>query len=124
MDFLINLLLCYLPPRWRRRWGQEKSPPLARAAMFTGLLQAATALLFYIAGFIGYLPEAWIAPAAWMEYIFRPMALLLGYLFLEGLIRFVVGLVTGEAVGLFLLYPIAWTHSALTGWKVERALAR
>ncbi|MGH9804808.1 MAG: hypothetical protein ACRD4D_06525 [Candidatus Acidiferrales bacterium] len=122
MDFLVHLLLCYLPPRWRRRWGQAESPQLGRAALLTGLLQAAAALLVYAAGFIGYLPESWMPRLAWMEYMFSPTALVLAYLILEGVVRGLVGLVTGEAIGLFLLYPFAWAHTALTGWKVERAL--
>ena len=44
MDFIVNLLLCYLPARWRRRWGQEESPPLAaldQALVLGGLALAA-----------------------------------------------------------------------------------
>jgi len=122
VDWLANLLLCYLPPRYRRRWGQEESPQLGRAALLTGLLQAAVALFFYVAGFVGYLPEAWIPRMAWMEYLFSPTALLLGYLVFEGVVRFLVGLATGEAVGLFLLYPIAWAHAAFGGWQAAAAL--
>ncbi|MGH8458165.1 MAG: hypothetical protein ACRESV_02340, partial [Nevskiales bacterium] len=122
MDFFLNLLLCYLPPRWRRRWGQPESPPLARAAFLTGLVQAVAALLLFISGFIGFLPQSWMPRLAWMEFLVTPQALVLAYLTFEGIIRMLVGLVTGEAVGLFLLYPFAWAQAALTGWKAERVL--
>jgi hypothetical protein len=122
VDLLANLLLSFLPARWRRRWGPEESQQLGRAAFLTGLVRAVAALLFYVAGFIGYLPESWMPRLAWLEYVFTPTALVLSYLIVEGVIRLLVGLVTGEAIGLFVLYPFAWAHAALTGWKAERAL--
>ncbi|MGH9863149.1 MAG: hypothetical protein ACRD35_06975 [Candidatus Acidiferrales bacterium] len=122
LGFLASIVLSFLPPRYRRRWRHEESVQLGNAAGVSGLLQAVFCLLFYIAGFINYTPEAWIGPLAWMEYALHPSALLLGYFTLEGAVRMLVGLTTGEALATLPLALVAWTHTALERKRAEEAL--
>ena len=122
LGFLASLVLSFLPPRYRRRWRHEESAELGRAAALSGLLQAVVCLLFLIAGFINYAPEAWIAPLAWMEYALHPSGLLLGYFTVEGTVRMLVGFTSGEALGTLPIYVVAWTHTALERRRTEVAL--
>lgn len=95
---------------------------MARATAAAGLFEALVGLVFLIAGFIQYAPEAWVGPLAWMEYAFHPRSLLLGYVFLEGLLRFVVALVSGESLGSFPLYLVVWVQGRRQRRRAEAAL--
>jgi len=122
LGFLASMLLSFLPARYRRRWRHEESVELGRAAAFSGLLQAAVSLLLLIAGFISYLPEAWIGPLAWLEYALHPTSLPLIYLALEGSVRMLVGLTSGEALPTLPLALVAWIHTSVERQRAETAL--
>ncbi len=122
MDFFANLMLSYLPPRYLRRWRDPQSDAMGRATFWSGILQCAVCLLLYIGGFIQYAPDAWIGPLAWMEYAFTPWAILLLYFSVEGLVRWVTGLVASQSVGTLPLYVVAWGQTALERRRAEAAL--
>lgn len=122
LGFLASMALSFLPARYRRRWRHEESVELGRAAALSGLLQAAVCLLFLIAGFISYAPEAWIGPMAWMEYALHPRARLLAYFTLEGTVRMLVGFTSGEALATLPLALVAWIHTAVERKRAQAAL--
>ncbi|MBI2955872.1 MAG: hypothetical protein HYY26_01035 [Acidobacteria bacterium] len=144
--YLAGALLSLLPPRYRRAVGWLPEVHFQKAAFLSGLLQSLGCLIAIIFRYLFFFQhrvmdlggqviargaeEALGAKSVQfamgftttIEYIFHPVTLLLIYFALEGAVRFVAALVTGEIVGTLPLYAVGWAHGRLAGWRAERAL--
>jgi hypothetical protein len=113
MDFLFALLLSVLPPRYRRGYLQNTGRQLLLlAASVTSFLEAVFVCIFYVRGFVEYVPNASIGPAAILEYFFTGKGLLLAFFFLDGAIRLLAA-IAGQALGIIPLYLVSWIHDLL-----------
>ena len=117
MSFLIDLMLSFLPPRYRSAWRHSASGSLVRAAAVSGFLEMVVFGTLYIVGFVtAFTHLAVIGPLAFVEYLFYPKSWPLAFFFFDGTIRWLTSL-SGQAVGSLALYPAAWIH----GWLERRA---
>ena len=115
LNLLRDLLLSYCPEAIRRKAPPSSSLVTLRASIWSGLAQQLLAGLALLLGFRPYF--VWRAHSMAtqiagsnetgqtiavvvivFEYLLHPLSLLLLYLAIEGFIRFVGGLVTGEVV--------------------------
>ena len=120
MDFLRDLLLSFLPPRYRVLWTHTSSGSLVRAAAVSGFLEMVGAGTLYIVGFVtAFAHEDVIGPLAFLEYFFYWKAWPLAFFFADGTSRWLASL-SGQALGTMALYPVAWIH----GWLERRAQRR
>ncbi len=120
MSFLIDLMLSFLPPRYRSAWRHSASGSLVRAAAVSGFLEMVAFGTLYIVGFVSAFTHlAVIGPLAFVEYLFYPKSWPLAFFFFDGTIRWLSSL-SGQAVGSLALYPAAWIH----GWLERRAERR
>ena len=120
MSFLIDLMLSFLPPRYRSAWRHSASGSLVRAAAVSGFLEMVAFGTLYIVGFVSAFTHlAVIGPLAFVEYLFYPKSWPLAFFFFDGTIRWLTSL-SGQAVGSLALYPAAWIH----GWLERRAERR
>ena len=120
MSFLIDLMLSFLPPRYRSAWRHSASGSLVRAAAVSGFLEMVVFGTLYIVGFVtAFTHLAVIGPLAFVEYLFYPKSWPLAFFFFDGTIRWLTSL-SGQAVGSLALYPAAWIH----GWLERRAERR
>lgn len=120
MSFLIDLMLSFLPPRYRSAWRHSASGSLVRAAAVSGFLEMVAFGTLYIVGFVtAFTHLAVIGPLAFVEYLFYPKSWPLAFFFFDGTIRWLTSL-SGQAVGSLALYPAAWIH----GWLERRAERR
>ena len=120
MSFLIDLMLSFLPPRYRSAWRHSASGSLVRAAAVSGFLEMVVFGTLYIVGFVtAFTHLAVIGPLAFVEYLFYPKSWPLAFFFFDGTIRWLSSL-SGQAVGSLALYPATWIH----GWLERRAERR
>jgi len=120
VSFLIDLMLSFLPPRYRSAWRHSASGSLVRAAAVSGFLEMVAFGTLYIVGFVSAFTHlAVIGPLAFVEYLFYPKSWPLAFFFFDGTIRWLTSL-SGQAVGSLALYPAAWIH----GWLERRAERR
>lgn len=120
MSFLLDLMLSFLPPRYRSAWRHSASGSLVRAAAVSGFLEMVAFGTLYIVGFVSAFTHlAVIGPLAFVEYLFYPKSWPLAFFFFDGTIRWLTSL-SGQAVGSLALYPAAWIH----GWLERRAERR
>ena len=120
MSFLIDLMLSFLPPRYRSAWRHSASGSLVRAAAVSGFLEMVAFGTLYIVGFVSAFTHlAVIGPLAFVEYLFYPKSWPLAFFFFDGTIRWLSSL-SGQAVGSLALYPATWIH----GWLERRAERR
>lgn len=122
LGFLASIVLSFLPSRYRRGWRHTESEEMGTATAVSGGMQGFIFLLFFVVGFLDYLPEVGISKLGWLEYIFTPRGVVLGYFALEGVARFVIGLASGEAVGTLPLHLLAWVQERRERKHAERAL--
>lgn len=120
MSFLLDLMLSFLPPRYRSAWRHSASGSLVRAAAVSGFLEMVAFGTLYIVGFVSAFTHlAVIGPLAFVEYLFYPKSWPLAFFFFDGTIRWLSSL-SGQAVGSLALYPATWIH----GWLERRAERR
>jgi len=120
VSFLIDLMLSFLPPRYRSAWRHSASGSLVRAAAVSGFLEMVAFGTLYIVGFVSAFTHlAVIGPLAFVEYLFYPKSWPLAFFFFDGTIRWLSSL-SGQAVGSLALYPATWIH----GWLERRAERR
>jgi len=120
VSFLIDLMLSFLPPRYRSAWRHSASGSLVRAAAVSGFLEMVVFGTLYIVGFVtAFTHLAVIGPLAFVEYLFYPKSWPLAFFFFDGTIRWLSSL-SGQAVGSLALYPATWIH----GWLERRAERR
>jgi len=120
VSFLIDLMLSFLPPRYRSAWRHSASGSLVRAAAVSGFLEMVAFGTLYIVGFVSAFTHlAVIGPLAFVEYLFYPKSWPLAFFFFDGTIRWLTSL-SGQAVGSLALYPAAGIH----GWLERRAERR
>jgi len=120
VSFLLDLMLSFLPPRYRSAWRHSASGSLVRAAAVSGFLEMVAFGTLYIVGFVSAFTHlAVIGPLAFVEYLFYPKSWPLAFFFFDGTIRWLTSL-SGQAVGSLALYPAAWIH----GWLERRAERR
>src|SRR5215510_12738008 len=113
MDFFFALLLSLLPPYYRRTLQRHAGCYLLRGAIVTSLLEIALASVLYARGFIDYTADAYIPPAAFLEYFFSWKGLCFAGLFVDGAVR-LLATMARQALGTFPLYLAAWTHAAVS----------
>ncbi|MBS1842397.1 MAG: hypothetical protein JSS69_10060 [Acidobacteria bacterium] len=110
MNFLFSLLLSFLPPYYRQHYERESQAHILRATVATAFAELILACIFYANGFVNYIPNAAISPAAFLEYFFSWQGLMLAFFFFDGAIRLLAA-VAGQAIGITPLYAIAWIHA-------------
>ena len=70
MNFLLAILLSFLPPYYRRFFACESQAHIIRVAIVTAFLELVFACILYAQGFVEYIRHAVIGPAAFLEYFF------------------------------------------------------
>jgi hypothetical protein len=119
MDFLYALLLSFLPPRYRNSLLQKAGALLVRAALTTAFAEIVVACVLYARGFVDYIPNTWIGPAAFLEYFFTWQGLCLAFVFLDGVVRLLAA-VAGQAVGTIPLYVLARIHKSFEQHRMRK----
>jgi len=119
MDFLLALLLSLLPPRYRNALSHKAGGFLVPAALATAFAEIVIACVLYARGFVDYIPNASIAPAAFLEYFFTWQGLCLAFVFLDGVIRLLAA-VAGQAVGTIPLYVLAWIRDSFERRRLRK----
>jgi len=109
MDFLLALLLSLLPPRYRHSVSHKAGGFVLPAAQTTAFAEIVIASVLYAKGFVDYIPNTWISPAAFLEYLFTWQGFCLAFFFLDGVVR-LLGALAGQAIGVIPLYLLAWIH--------------
>lgn len=112
MDFVFALVLSLLPPYYRRTLQGRAGSYLVRGAIVTSIVEVVFAAIFYARGFIDYARDAYMPPAAFLEYFFTWQGLCLAAFFIDGAIR-LLATFARQALGIFPLYIAAWTQAAL-----------
>lgn len=145
-DFLLGLFLTMLPDRFRKRWSSNFAGDIRTASVVSGLAQALSCVSFaavrYYAFFneqIRLTDERLILGAAQqggdtavramgivflVAYLFRPLTLVLAYFAIEGVVRMLAAVVTGEAVGTLPLYLIDYATAKAKDSAREAAMGR
>ena len=141
LNFFIAIFTSTLPRRYRSRFYDS----FHGAAITSGILETLFALGFYIQNYfaifgiradqlthmilfsgrenITTLDLNGAHVSALMEYIFRPISLVLAYFVLEGMVRFIAVLSTGEIVPTLPLALLAWIHGCLISVPVQSRFA-
>ena len=119
MDFLYALLLSLLPPFYRRTLERHAGSYLVRGALVTALFEIVLSSILYAKGFIEYTAAAYIPQAAVLEYFFTWKGLCFSFFFVDGAVR-LLATVARQALGLFPLYLVAWTHAALSRYNARK----
>ncbi len=146
LTLLISMLLSLLPARWRRGWGEAHAVDLERGALISGLLEAIGCLtafciryIFFLDQRVGNMTMQVIAKNAettldntsiqfgmgfitMLDYMIRPVSLVLIYFTIEGVVRFAASIVSGEVVGTMPLHVTAWARARYQRGAAERAL--
>ncbi|MCI0354343.1 MAG: hypothetical protein L0099_04775, partial [Acidobacteria bacterium] len=142
-----GIFVALLPQRYRR-WVEERGGShLTTAAVASGLLQFLGCLGAVIGRFFLFRQQRmnqWLESEAQgalmgthgqftvglftvLEYVIQPLTLLLLYFTLEGAVRLLAGIVTGEVVGTLPLQGVAWLHGKAEGrwaeWKLGPRIA-
>lgn len=115
MDFLYALLLSFFPPYFRRPYVHKARTHLVRASIATGFIQIVLGAILYARGFIDFIPNSRIRPAASIEYFFSWQGLILAFFFVDGAIRLLAA-VAGQSLGTIPLYVVAWIDE----WRLGR----
>lgn len=135
LDYIAAMLISLLPSRYRK--GYRPGVDLDQGTALSGLLEYASCLVVLFVRYVDFMQrrllgfgaaavargrdEVLAAPSvqygmgfvAMLEFVFHPLSLLLVYLTLEGLVRFLAGAVTRETLGTMPLYLIGWAHERL-----------
>jgi len=112
MDFLLALVLSFLPPQYRGPLTHKTGTHLVRGACITAFGEIVLVSVLYAAGLFDYFPKASIGPAAFLEFFFTWRGLFLAFFFLDGAVRLLVS-IAGQAIGTLPLYAVAWIHGLL-----------
>jgi hypothetical protein len=110
MNFLLAILLSFLPPYYRRFFANESQAHIIRAAIVTAFLELVFACILYAQGFVDYIHHAVIGPAAFLEYFFSWQGLIFAFFFIDGTIRLLAA-IAGQAIGATPIYVAAWLHA-------------
>ena len=119
MEFLFALLLSILPPRYRRAYSHYAGAHLLLATYISSLFELIMACVLYAKGFVEYIPNASIGPAAFLEYFFSAKGFFLALLFLDGAFRLLAA-IAGQSLGSTPLYLLAWIHDSLDRRAVRK----
>jgi len=112
MDFLVALLISFLPPRYRKPFEHKARTHLTRAAQASSFFELVIVAVFYARGLVDYFPSASIGPAAFLEYFFTWQGLILAFFFADGALRLLASF-AGQTLGTMPLYAVAWIHDSL-----------
>ena len=140
LDSVLSMLVSLLPRRWRQWFSTDYDMwPAAAACAISQYVTCVVCLIVYyvsalqrmLEGFAGATvaqgrEEALAVPAvqfgagfaALTQFVFHPLSLLLFYLILEGLVRFLAVVVSHEIIGTMPLYLIGWGCG-----RIKRAVA-
>ena len=145
LTYIADLFICVVPSRYRQWWSQE-SAGFRGPAMVSGIVQF---LVFLVATVVHYLDffqrgvgglgrrlidaggEVALT-ASWVqwgmgfttsfEYLIHPMSFLFGYLMLEGIVRTLAALASGQILPTLPLALVAFAHNRIDAWTAERAM--
>lgn len=143
--YLLGPFLVLLPESYRRRLGGRWDINWTRAALLSGFAQVWVAILLLALRYLDFIRSIiqrygdtmveatgnketleralnTLGPMAWLEYLLQPLTLLLIYFFVEGTVRLLVAVSTGEAVGSLPLYLLELGRTRAVEVKRERAL--
>lgn len=144
--FLVALPCSYLPPRYRPKTNLFDDFDLRPAAAASGVVQTLACAFIAWWSYIAFLdahvkelggvilkhgldeklanPYMQYSMGIWgmFLYLAQPRTLVLIYFAVEGVVRFMPPIITGEVVGTLPLYLVAMLHNRFSRWDAERAL--
>ena len=146
LSFLAGIFLSLLPVRYRQWWEPASTVHFRAATVVSGLIQLLGSVALIIYTYLSFIQErlgsmtdealakggldAVAVPTvqfgmgyfALLEFAFRPLTLLLFYLFLEGAFRLVGAAFIEQILPTLPLHVVAWTQERVEQRQVERAL--
>jgi hypothetical protein len=139
-NFVIGLFLVLLPSRFRHRWFSNWHGNLRTSAMLSGIAQILSALAILVLRYPHFAerqmaqidPRVFIAAAeqsgesavrgfgliVLLAYVIQPLTVLLGYFAIEGVVRLIGAVGTGEVVGTL---PLTLIEKAIYKWSAHQA---
>ena len=145
MAYIVGIFSCLIPARYRRRWFHE-SYGMRGPAILSGILQSFFFLVVWILGYLSSFPtgvramgkvfvdagaegqmtsvavQTWMGLTASASYLVHPVPLLFLYLSIEGIVRAITALTSGEILPTLPLAAVAWMHGRFDRWNGERSL--
>ncbi len=146
LNLIVSVFLSLLPKAWRGSWSTAWDVDLARGALFSGILECvACGILFgfrylrFLDARVGDMTMQVVARDATMalsstsvqfgmgfitllDYMIRPMSVVLMYFSFEGVVRFAAALISDEVVGTMPLHVVAWAQQRASQARAERAM--
>ncbi len=146
LNLIISTLLSLLPKAWRGRWAWRWEVDVVRGAMVCGLLELLGSLAVYGVRYLWFFDrrvgemtvqamgkgaEEGLASSyvqfgmgfvTTLDYMIRPVSMLLMYFCIEGLVRFAAALISDEVVPTLPLQLIALAQQRMSKAAAERAL--
>ncbi len=146
LNLLVSMVLSLLPSRWRRGWGADYAVDLERGALVSGLMQAIGCLIAFCVRYILFLDarvgdmtmklvaknaesvldstsiQFGMGFVTMLDYMVRPISLLLLYFTIEGVVRFTASFVSGEVMSTMPLHVVAWAGERYSQVAAERSL--
>jgi hypothetical protein len=143
--FLLGMVVSYFPARFRRKLGFLEIGDLRTPALISGLIQFVGLLILIILRYPAYVKSHMAVTGMeraqlgamekggeaavmgfgvflLMAYLAHPLTLLLGYFCVEGFVRFLAALVSGEVVPTLPLVGVAWAQGRTQEAAAEKAL--
>ena len=145
-DFILGIFLSLLPARYRQWWEPDSTVHFRGATVASGLIQLLGSIALIVYTYLNFVQErlgsmtdealakggldAVAVPAvqfgmgyiAFLEFAFRPLTLLLLYLFLEGAVRLIGAAFIEQILPTLPLHLVAWAQTRLEQRQAERAL--
>ena len=146
LNLISSMFLSLVPRPWRGRWAWRWEVDLVRGALVSGLLECLGCVAAYGARYLLFLQDRVgdmamqvIAKNAesvldarsvqfgmgfitMLDYMIRPVSMLLMYFVVEGLVRFAAALVSDEVVATLPLHLVACAQQRISKAAAERAL--
>ena len=145
LTYVVGIFSCLFPARYRKHWSGESSG-LRGPAMLSGILQCFFFLLVWILGYLSSFPQGvgaigrvfvkagaeeqlaspvvqtGIGMTTSAAYLIQPSSILFLYLAVEGIVRTLAALTSGQMLPTLPLAAIAWIHGRIDQWRGERSL--
>lgn len=143
LTYVAEIFICLLPSRYRKRWSEE-STGLRSPALTSGILQFLICLFLSVLNYLDFFQrgvgalgkvlvdngaEEQLESVQWglgfttsAEYLLHPVPLLLAYLTIEGVVRTLAALASGEVLPTLPLAAVAFLHKRTDAWRAKRAM--
>lgn len=146
VSLLLGMLLSLLPKRYRDRLPASAQFDLRLGAIVSGFATSAVCLVTFIARYLAFFQyrvgdigqraidrgnegildhpyaQYGMGAATTVEYLFKPLSIVLIYFGIEGAVRLLAAVTTQEITGSLPLYALAWFEERLSKARAERAL--